>query len=761
MSTNYPTSLDSYTNPNATDVETSPPHHTQHTNENDAIVALETKLGADGSAVTTTVDYKAAHHQHTGSDGSATVFDSSTPAAIGTAAAGSNTVASRTNHVHATGAGTPTTAAYGDTAATGTGPAAAMTDHRHGLPFARTYDVRSYGTVDTTGATDSSTAILAAITAWEATGGDLYFPQGTIRVDSQIVLTNDGATQPNQKSGRWLGTGATFSGSVTTPVTAGGTILDLRYTGGGVGNPKVDTRGLGLLDIAGITFTDLGASSNPFIKTTNTTLHIHHCAFIGNPGKSGAACDQDCIILGGTNAPGPDNHGLAQAPFQGYGTVIESNYFNQIRRMVLGQTYCNGVVIANNVLWNLCGSTLANDAPIVFSPEATDSLAGNYVYGNLLELPAAYVYGVKAAHLNKSFFGPNNFFDVGANITGYYFFDTTATYNLVFDGMRDDSKALIVESGASIGTNSNFTAHQSKLSTFTSDVLASGGNGLLVGPVGGNALGRIQMDTAGEVFFRNASNVIKGKLLSDGTLWQYDGAGGNMTQDSGTGGSYLNLINYGVKFTDFNGGPLRAIIGAGTDGIKLGASSDAILSRAAAHVLASDGAFAPAGLTGATAATRYVGGTASGAPSSGTFAVGDFAIDQAGRTWVCTSAGSPGTWTQTGVDRSNGGKQKYTALGNSGATLTLDVANGNVQGVTNSASCTYTMPSALTSSVGISFTLIVTNNGAFTATFTGVKWAGASAPVLTSGAGKVDIFAFQTVDGGTTWYGNVVGQNMS
>lgn len=55
------------------------------------------------------------------------------------------------------------------------------------------------------------------------------------------------------------------------------------------------------------------------------------------------------------------------------------------------------------------------------------------------------------------------------------------------------------------------------------------------------------------------------------------------------------------------------------------------------------------GLTGATQATRYVGATTSGAPASGTFAVGDFAIDQSGKIWVCTTAGSPGTWTQIGT----------------------------------------------------------------------------------------------------------------
>ncbi len=58
--------------------------------------------------------------------------------------------------------------------------------------------------------------------------------------------------------------------------------------------------------------------------------------------------------------------------------------------------------------------------------------------------------------------------------------------------------------------------------------------------------------------------------------------------------------------------------------------------------------FKATGITGATAASRYVGATTSGAPISGTFAVGDFVIDQTGKVWVCTAAGTPGTWGQVG-----------------------------------------------------------------------------------------------------------------
>jgi hypothetical protein len=52
------------------------------------------------------------------------------------------------------------------------------------------------------------------------------------------------------------------------------------------------------------------------------------------------------------------------------------------------------------------------------------------------------------------------------------------------------------------------------------------------------------------------------------------------------------------------------------------------------------------GLTGATAGCRLVGAIASGtAPSTGTFLTGDLAVVQTGSLIVCTSGGSPGTWT--------------------------------------------------------------------------------------------------------------------
>ena len=61
-----------------------------------------------------------------------------------------------------------------------------------------------------------------------------------------------------------------------------------------------------------------------------------------------------------------------------------------------------------------------------------------------------------------------------------------------------------------------------------------------------------------------------------------------------------------------------------------------------------------AGMTGATASSRYVGATSSGAPTTGTFAVGDWIIDQTGKIYVATVAGSPGTWVQVGAGGGGG-----------------------------------------------------------------------------------------------------------
>lgn len=58
MTTNFPSSLDNLSNPSPGDALTSPSHAGQHADANDAIEALQAKVGIDSSAVTSSHDYK-------------------------------------------------------------------------------------------------------------------------------------------------------------------------------------------------------------------------------------------------------------------------------------------------------------------------------------------------------------------------------------------------------------------------------------------------------------------------------------------------------------------------------------------------------------------------------------------------------------------------------------------------------------------------------------------------------------------------------
>jgi hypothetical protein len=58
MTTSFPSSLDSFSNPTSIDSLSNPSHAGQHANVNDAVEALQAKVGVDGSAVSTSLDYK-------------------------------------------------------------------------------------------------------------------------------------------------------------------------------------------------------------------------------------------------------------------------------------------------------------------------------------------------------------------------------------------------------------------------------------------------------------------------------------------------------------------------------------------------------------------------------------------------------------------------------------------------------------------------------------------------------------------------------
>jgi hypothetical protein len=87
---------------------------------------------------------------------------------------------------------------------------------------------------------------------------------------------------------------------------------------------------------------------------------------------------------------------------------------------------------------------------------------------------------------------------------------------------------------------------------------------------------------------------------------------------------------------------------------------------------------------------------------------------------------------------------------------TISLTSGTLQTATLTAStaCTFTMPTAV---AGTSFVLLLkqpATTGAGSATFTGVKWPGGTAPTITPTAGEMDILTF--VSDGTDWFGSFI-----
>lgn len=111
MATNFPTSLDSLSNPSANDlVENSNAaldHHTQHANANDAIEALEAKVGVNSSGVTTSHDYKLSEVTSTDKAVGKTATQTLTNKTLTSPTLTTPTIASFTNatHTHQNAAG--------------------------------------------------------------------------------------------------------------------------------------------------------------------------------------------------------------------------------------------------------------------------------------------------------------------------------------------------------------------------------------------------------------------------------------------------------------------------------------------------------------------------------------------------------------------------------------------------------------------------------------------------------------------------------
>jgi len=281
-------------------------------------------------------------------------------------------------------------------------------------------DPRKHG-VTFDNVTDDTDAWNDTLAEAEATGLAIMAPCGSSYIAGQLVLPNNGATPPKQRSIKIIGAGNFIQamGSLTVPY--GGTILRMTYAGG----PKIQTTGIGVLEVYGCTLYDDTDGTQPFIYTTNTTLKIHDSTFWG---KTQNTPVQDAIILGGiTTGTG----------FQGYGTVIQDNYFNNIRKGVYGRVWANANLISGNTFWTGCGGG-ATDGAITFDGIAA-SLSydmGNYIHSNTVEM-ANYVYGIFLDQSVNNLLLGNSFYDAGVTSLAAIRMDTNSSSEIIINGYVD------------------------------------------------------------------------------------------------------------------------------------------------------------------------------------------------------------------------------------------------------------------------------------------------------------------------------------
>ena len=297
-------------------------------------------------------------------------------------------------------------------------------------------DASKYGMVGDNN-TDNTTALTNAIAASMATGIPLFVHPGIYKISGQITLPNNAAAYPLQRPLTIIGSGSSPVRMYSTLKHYGGTVFDMSYEGTG---GKLTSLGLGILRIEGITFIDTAETSTPWIYITNTVAYLRYNAFVGH--HTGTTNHQDCIILGGTQA---STDGTLDSAFSGWGTVIQNNFFDQIRRALYGRMWANAVNISYNTVWGHAGTNLENGACIEFdNGSETEINGGNVISNNMIEVNY-YPYAIKFKRCRLNTMVGNTVFDPTATTKAIYFFGDSCKWNTVIAGGYDPDRISLYE----------------------------------------------------------------------------------------------------------------------------------------------------------------------------------------------------------------------------------------------------------------------------------------------------------------------------
>jgi hypothetical protein len=111
----------------------------------------------------------------------------------------------------------------------------------------------------------------------------------------------------------------------------------------------------------------------------------------------------------------------------------------------------------------------------------------------------------------------------------------------------------------------------------------------------------------------------------------------------------------------------------------------------------------------------------------------------------------------------NGFSEEYAAVTSSSNAVSINLRTANNFSHTLTENTTISFANPAASGKVSAFTLkVIQDSSAKTITWhSSIKWAGDTAPTLSTGNGEVDVFCGYTVDGGTNYYMFTAGQVMS
>lgn len=277
------------------------------------------------------------------------------------------------------------------------------------------------------GFTDDTAALNSAIASLGNSGGGmLWLPAKTCKIAGQITIPNNGANSNNKMIGGTIRISGQSGGGLEQGyvLSCSGTVLDMTFS---ATTGKIDSRGLGKLEIDHICFKDSATDGTTFIFATSTNVQIHDNQFLGN---SLAAPLQDAIQLGGTGTTFAS--GSANDMCQGYGTDIHNNQFDYVKRAILLRNQCNSYNVTNNHVFNHAAN--ASGGLIELDPGAGSTrIAAAVISGNLLEVGGSK-YGINIVqNAVANIIVGNSCWDGGGPFT-----------NCVFASGTGDSRTTIV-----------------------------------------------------------------------------------------------------------------------------------------------------------------------------------------------------------------------------------------------------------------------------------------------------------------------------